>query len=289
MLQIEKAHIHKLLCAQNADAALLYLYLKDGNDPAQAQSKLGYTQTRFACAIATLRQLGLWAEEKQMRQPGEQPVYSEVDVLSAMDTDVDFRALYGEIQRLLGKNLNTEELKILLGFVRYLGLPADVIVLLVCYCKDQAKKLGKARNPGLRTIEKEAYKWADMGIDTMEEAASYVKRQDLRFSQTGRIMEIMQIRGRTLTAPEKRYMKHWLDMDFQEEAISMAYERSCLNTGGLSWSYMNKILESWHNQNLHTAQEIRKGDRKPTVPKGASGELGDAELAAIRKMMKKEG
>ena len=109
MLQIEKAHIHKLLCAQNPDAALLYLYLKDGNDPTQAQSKLGYTQTRYACATATLRQLGLWIEEKQVRQPGEQPVYSEVDVLSAMDTDVDFRALYGEIQRLLGKNLNTEE------------------------------------------------------------------------------------------------------------------------------------------------------------------------------------
>lgn len=286
MLQIEKAHIHKLLCAQNPEAALLYLYLKDGNDPDQAQSKLGYTQTRYACATATLRQLGLWIEEKQVRLPGEQPVYSEVDVLSAMDTDVDFRSLYGEIQRLLGKNLNTEELKILLGFVRYLGLPADVIVLLVCYCKDQAKKLGKTRTPGLRTIEKEAYKWADMGIDTMEEAASYVKQQEVRFSQTGRIMEIMQIRGRSLTAPEKRYMKNWLEMGFQEEAVSMAYERSCLNTGGLHWSYMNKILESWHSQNLHTAQEIQTGDRKPVVPKGASGELGDAELAAIRRMMK---
>ena len=36
MLQIEKAHVQKLLCAQNPDAALLYLYLKDGNDPKQA-------------------------------------------------------------------------------------------------------------------------------------------------------------------------------------------------------------------------------------------------------------
>ena len=286
MLQIEKAHIHKLLCAQNPDAALLYLYLKDGNDPEQAQTKLGYTQTRYACATATLRQLGLWIEEKQIRLPGEQPVYSEVDVLSAMDTDVDFRALYGEIQRLLGKNLNTEELKILLGFVRYLGLSADVIVLLVCYCKDQAKKLGKTRNPSLRAIEKEAYKWADMGIDTMEEAASYVKQQDLRFSQTGRLMEVMQIRGRTLTAPEKRYVKQWLEMGFLEDAVKLAYERSCLNTGGLHWSYMNKILENWHSHNLHTVQEIQSGDRKPVVPKGGTGELGDAELAAIQKLMK---
>ena len=285
MLQIEKSHIHKLLCAQNPDAALLYLYLKDGGDSRQAAQKLGYTETRYACAAATLHQLGLWTEQKETRLPGEQPQYSEVDVLQAMDTDVGFRALYGEVQRLLGKNLNTEELKILLGFVRYLGMSADVIVLLVCYCKDKAKKLGKTRNPSLRTIEKEAYEWAEKGIDTMEEAAAYTQQQNLRFSLVGRIMERLQIRGRNLTAPEKRYLKQWLEMGFEEETIGLAYERSCLNTGGLAWPYMHKILTSWHEQGLHTAKQVQ-GERKPGVPKGASGQLGDAELAAIQKLMK---
>ena len=286
MLQIEKAHIHKLLCAQSPDAALLYLYLKSGGEQAQAAEKLGYTDSRYACAWATLHQLGLWVEEKAARMPGEQPQYTEVDVLSAMDTDVDFRALYGEIQRLLGKNLNTEELKILLGFVRYLGLPADVIVLLVCHCKDEARKLGSKRNPTLHRIEKEAYKWADLGIDTMEEAAAYVRQQSQRFSMVGRIMEILQIRGRNLTAPEKRYLKQWLEMGFEEEVIGLAYERSCVNTGGLAWPYMHKILQSWHEQGLHKAAEIRN-ERKPNVvPKGASGQLGDAELAAIQNLMK---
>ena len=120
----------------------------------------------------------------------------------------------------------------------------------------------------------------------MEEAAAYVKRQQLRFSQTGRIMEILQIRGRNLTAPESRYIKQWLEMGFDEETIGLAYERSCLNTGGLAWPYINKILLSWHEQGLHTAQQVRGGERKPAVPKGASGELGDAELAAIQRMMK---
>lgn len=286
MLQIEKAHVHKLLCAQNPDAALLYLYVKDGGDPVQAKEKLGYTQARYACAAATLHQLGLWQEEKQVRLPGQQPQYTENDVLTAMDTEVDFRALLGEVQRLLGKPLNTEELKILLGFVRYLGMPADVITLLVYFCKDRAKKMGKTRNPSLRTIEKEAYAWAEKGIDTMEEAAAYIRQQNLRFSQVGRIMQILQIRGRNLAAGERNYLRQWLEMGFGEEAIGLAYEKSCLNTGGLSWPYMNKILRSWHEQGLHTPQQIRQGDRKPNVPKGASGELGEEELAAIQKMMK---
>jgi DnaD/phage-associated family protein len=203
-----------------------------------------------------------------------------------MDADLDFRALYGEVQRMLGRNLNTEELKILLGFVRYLGLPADVIVLLVHHCKERARKMGKTRNPSLQTIEKEAYAWAEQGIDTMEEAAVYTRQQELRFSRTGRIMEILQIRGRNLTAPESRYIKQWLEMGFDEQTIGLAYERSCLNTGGLAWPYMNKILQSWHEQGLHTLQQVQSGDRKPGVPKGAGGELGDAELEAIRNLMK---
>lgn len=286
MLQIEKEHVHKLLCAQNPDAALLYLYLKNGGAMNQAAQKLGYTESRYACAHATLRQLGLLAEEKQVRLPGEQPQYTELDVRSAMDLDMDFRALWGEVQRILGKNLTTEELKILLGFVRYLGMPAEVVVLLVCHCKEEARQKGRKHAPGLHRIEKEAYKWAEMGIDTMEEAAAYVKQQQLRFSKIGRIMEILQIRGRNLTAPESRYIKQWLEMGFDEETIGLAYERSCLNTGGLAWPYINKILLSWHGQGLHTAQQVRSGERKPAVPKGASGEMGDAELAAIQKMMK---
>jgi len=286
MLQIEKAHVHKLLCAQNPDAAFLYLYLKSGGSPVQAAQKLGYSESRYACASATLHQLGLWTEEKIQRLPGEQPQYTEVDVLSAMDTDMDFRSLYGEVQRLLGKNLNTEELKILLGFVRYLGLSADVIVLLVCHCKDEARRMGKKRGPTLHRIEKEAYKWAEMGIDTMEAAAAYTQQRNLRFSQVGRIMEILQIRGRNLTAPESRYVNQWLEMGFDEETIGLAYEKSCLNTGGLAWPYINKILTSWHEQGLHTAQQASNA-RKSVVPKGASGELGEEELEAIRKMMKK--
>lgn len=286
MLPIEKAHIHKLLCAQSPDAALLYLYIKAGNDVSAAQEKLGYSPSRYACAAATLRQLGLWAEEKQVRLPGAQPQYTETDVLDASNTDLDFRSLCDEIQRLLGKNLTTEEMKILLGFVRYLGLPSDVISVLVCYCKDRARRQGKTRNPSLRTIEKEAYAWAELGIDTMEDAARYIQQQNLRFSQAGKIMQVLQIRGRNLTAPESRYIRQWLDMGFDEQTIGLAYERSCLNTGGLSWPYINKILLRWHEQGLHTLSEIQSGDSKPSVPKGASGELGDAELEAIQKLMR---
>ena len=284
-IHIRESDVRKLLSAASPDAALLYIYLTAGNPMADAGRELSFSESRLSCAGATLRQLGLWDEEKVSRvAPGERPQYSEVDVLQAMDCDNSFRGLYGEIQRLLGRSLNTEELKILLGFVRYLGLSPDVISVLVCYCRDRARQKGSMRNPSLRTIEKEAYAWAEQGIDTVEEAAAFIQNQNVRNSRIGRLKNILQIRGRNLTAAEERYASSWLEMGFEESVISIAYERTCLNTGGLNWAYMNKILQRWHQQNLHTAEAVQNGDRKP-APKGASGELGAAELEAIQKVL----
>ncbi len=285
-IYIESGDVHKLLCAASADAALLYLFVQSGGAPQEAAATLHFTDRRYAMASATLRQLGLWPEErKSVVHAGERPNYSETDVVRAMDGDAGFRSLYGEVQRQLGRNLNTEELKILLGFVRYLGLPMDVISVLVCYCKERARQKGSNRNPSLRTIEKEAYAWAEQGIDTMEEAAAYIQNQTVRRSRLGRLQQLLQIRGRNLTAGEERYAQQWLDWGFDEEALSIAYERTCLNTGALSWAYMNKILSRWQEAGLLTGQQVRQGDKKP-VPKGASGQLGAAELEAIERVLK---
>lgn len=282
---VDRSSMQKLLSAASGDAALLYLYIQSGNDPAEAEKALRLTAGRYQCAAATLRQLGLWPEEKtRFIACGERPQYSEQDISSAMNQSGAFRRLYGEVQRLLGRTLNTEELKILLGFVRYLGLPEDVICVLVCYCKDRARQRGSLRNPSLRTIEKEAYAWAEQGIDTMEEAGAYIQNQNVRRSRIGELKKLLQIRGRELTAAEERYADTWLGMGFASDALAMAYERTCLNTGGMNWAYMNKILTRWHEAGLHTAQQVHSGDQKP-LPKGASGQLGQAELEAIQKVL----
>ena len=286
-LKISQKDMRLLLSAASPDAALLYLYIRSGNDWKNAGAELHMSESRLGCAEATLRQLGLMLDDRVSHiAPGERPSYSERDVLQAMDGDGDFRGLYGEVQRLLGRSLNTEELKILLGFVRYLGMTPELVSVLVCYCKDRARRKGSLRNPSLRTIEKEAYAWAERGIESVEDAAAFIQNENVRNSRISRLMGLLQIHGRSLTGAEERYAKAWLDMDLSEELISMAYERTCLNTGGLNWAYMNKILQRWHDQGLRTAEDVRTGDRKGAVPKGASGELGQAELEAIQRVLR---
>ena len=283
-ITVSETDLRKLLGAASPDAALLYLYISCGNDPDRAGEDLNLGASRLSCAAASLRQLGLWPEERTVRiAPGERPDYTERDVLTTMDSDASFRGLYGEIQRLLGRNLNTEELKILLGFVRYLNMPVEVIQMLVCYCKERVRRRGSNRNPSLRAIEKEAYAWAERGIDSIEEASAFIQSQNVRASRLSQLMNALQIRGRNLTPAEERYAISWLEMGFDNEAISMAYERTCLNTGGLNWAYMNKILQRWHGQGLHTAQAVQAGDKKAD-PRTERRPLDADEAAAIRKM-----
>ena len=286
-ITVSQTDMRKLLGAASPDAALLYLYISCGNDPDLAGDDLKLNASRLSMAAASLRQLGLWPEERTVHiAPGERPDYTERDVLTTMESDASFRGLYGEVQRLLGRNLNTEELKILLGFVRYLNMPVEVIQMLVCYCKDRARRRGSSRNPSLRAIEKEAYAWAERGIDSIEEASAFIQAQNVRNSRLAQLMDVLQIHGRNLTAAEERYAQSWLEMGFDNEAVSMAYERTCLNTGGLNWAYMNKILQRWHEAGLHTAQAVRAGDKKQNSRNDSNNSLDEDVAAAIKQMLR---
>lgn len=292
LLSIPLSDVRRLLGASSGDAALLYLYLRTGAEPCAAAEALRMPAHRVDAAMASLRQLGLWEEPKDrpvIRQAP--PVYTEADVTRAASRG--FGLLVGEAQRRLGRILSTEELKILLSLTDYLGLPAEVIGVLITYCIQRGRARGQSRAPSIRMIEKEAYYWADEGIDTLEEASFYMQSQLRKQSSVGQIQSRLQLSGRRLTAGEEKYILSWLDMGFSEDAISLAYEKTCLNTGGMKWPYCNSILKSWHEKNLHTVAEIEAGDVRPQnsrqkAPVGSAGqgELGVLERDAVARLLK---
>ena len=96
----------------------------------------------------------------------------------------------------------------------------------------------------MRIIEREAYRWADAGIDTMERAAAFIQEQNQREIRSLQIAELLGVQGRNLTQGEEKYLKAWADWGFSDEVIRMAYDKTCMNTGALKWPYMHSILKS---------------------------------------------
>ena len=271
---LTKENIRRLLAAGNGDSALLYLCrAAEFSDVAT-----GFSEPRLETAAALLRQLGL--DERmypKFLQPAELPEYSEDDVRRQMELPRSgFRKLVGEVQRCLGKVLNVEELKILLSMVEYLGLTAEVVNILVHYCVERNRTRGAGRMPSMRMVEKEAYRWADAQIDSVEKAAAFMQNQNTRNARMEELCRLLGISGRRLAPPEERYLQSWLDMGFEDDAISLAYEKTCENTGGLTWKYMSRILESWNSQGLYTVSQIKAHDRKPAAGRGGYQRHGEA-------------
>ena len=277
--------VRRILAAGSGDAALLYLCRTCG----LSDVVTGFSEARLTEAERLLRQLGAQQPDapRYLKGADERPEYSDNDVAAQLEPPQSpFRRLVGEVQRYLGKALSTEELKILLSMYQYLGLPTEVINMLVHYCVDRGRSRGSGRTPSMRNIEREAYRWADAGIDTMERAAAFIQSQLRRESRSRQITELLGIQGRVLTPGEEKYIQTWADWGFTDEVLRLAYDKTCMNTGALKWPYMHSILKSWNAQGLTTVEQISARDRKPGAPlKAGKGDF-QRHGQALSPMMK---
>ena len=225
---------------------------------------LDFSADRMRTALDQLRILGCWDNgEKPKNAPPPRPEYTQSDLEAALSVkDSSFRKFVGDVQCRLGRTLSTEELKILLGFLDYLRMPTEVASLLVAYCVERNRQKG-TRTPSMRSIEKEAYHWSDENIDSMETALQYIQTQNQIRTRISRLRHMMQIDDRKLTSAEEQYLTRWIGWGFPDDVIRLAYEKTCLNTGGLKWAYMNSILSAWQEKGLHTVQDINLGDGAP--------------------------
>ena len=130
-------------------------------------------------------------------------------------------------------------------------------------CEEFAEKYGEGRVPSMRYIEKEARKWVDREIYTMDRAEAYIRTEREKQDLVVQVKQVLQIRGRDLSATERKYINDWLDKGFGVEALAIAYDRTVIKTGHLQWKYMNSIVENWHKKDLHTPEEIEQGDVLP--------------------------
>lgn len=288
----------KLIAAHDGDTALLWLWLCRSGvyNGDRAAEELCRTLGEMDRAYEKLCRMGLYPITPDRKEtpssPAEElPQYTVSDVLRRSSEDGSFKAVLQEAERVLGRSLSSPDMKILFGIYDYLALPTEVIFVLLNYCTElYRQKYGPGRLPSMRSIEKEAYSWANNEILTLEQAEEFIEESRSRRSRAEEIKAALGIRGRELTPTERKYVFSWLDMGFSVDALSVAYDRTVTNTGSLKWNYMNKIVSSWHQKGIHTVQEIEEKDRRtPTPAKNTepNAPASQAELARLRSIYEK--
>lgn len=174
---------------------------------------------------------------------------SEIDAAAEVNEQIDY--MFKQAEKTLGRLLSTNDLELLYSFVDWLGLPVEVVTMLLNY----AAKLGKTDKRYLETL---AIDWAEREINTVDAVEIFMKEMEEIHSREHEIRSVLGIYDRALSQTEKKYIKLWTEKKISSELISEAYERTVNSTGKLSFAYMNKILISWSDSNITTKEQIKE-------------------------------
>ena len=267
-LSVPVSDADKLLACSNPLCLKVYIYLLRAAKPMSLQrmsEDLSIHPAELKKAAKELKTMGLMSASGKgviVAPADELPQYDAAYIAKRSTQDDAFRDLQKETENILGKPLSTADLNTLFGIYDQLGLPPEVICMMLMSCREEIEeRYGPGRLPTMRQIESQAYRWANMEIMTLEQAESYLVRRKEQKDAAKEIRRTLGITDRKLSKTEGEYIMRWLNMGFGSDAIAIAFDRTVTQTGGLKWAYMNRILESWHNMNLHTPEEINEGDR----------------------------
>jgi len=192
----------------------------------------------------------------------EKPTYKPDEVVDIIDNNEEVRQLILHAECIFGKTLSRGETATLLSFYDWLRLPFEVILMLLEHCAALSKT-------SMRYVEKVALSWADEGIDTIEKAKEYLVSSEKRSKINRKYKRLFSIVNRDLSDAEYAHIIQWTEnMELSQQMIKAAYEKTVLATGGVSFPYMNGILQSWYKKGFTKIEDIEEekcGREKPST------------------------
>ncbi|MBC8595988.1 DnaD domain-containing protein [Qingrenia yutianensis] len=193
------------------------------------KTKLGY-ETEFLSCTDT--------ENTADKKAHATPKYAAKDVTRCIQENDDMKNMYQIAQGILNRPLSTTEITTLYSMYDWLGLPREVVLMILEHCA----QIGKTN---MRYIEKVAVSWSEKGIDTLDKAKAHLRAaKEFNLVKT-KIKNIFQIKDRNFTETELKYISKWInDMSVDIDMIKKAYDVTVTNTQKLSYPYMTTVLQS---------------------------------------------
>ncbi|GMQ57513.1 DnaD domain protein [Vallitalea sediminicola] len=177
----------------------------------------------------------------------------KMDEITTFMSRQNYKQLIYITQKYLGKMLTQQDVNTLIGFNDWLGLPFEVIELLIEYCVSNNHR-------NMNYIEKVAINWADEGINTIAKAENRIETFNSNYFK---ILKSLGIGDRNPTPKQITYMKRWLnDYNLSIEIIIEACNRTMETINQPQFSYIDAIVKNWHKSNVKTLKNITDLDEK---------------------------
>lgn len=220
---------------------------------AQAQAALAYWERAGILTVgegvasAQARE----AAAKRRILASELPVYDGAEIaekLTQNESRIAF--LLEDCQRILQRTLSPTEISRLVALCDFCGIECKYLRLIFTYCASLGKRtFGYA--------EKMARNLFSEGIETVEALEIYISQKQEQKKLEAIVRSIGGLGARALTKKEESLLAEWTRAAYAEELLRLAYDICVNNTGKVSLPYMNTILVDWHQQGLHTVEQVQ--------------------------------
>ncbi|MBQ6267803.1 MAG: DnaD domain protein [Clostridia bacterium] len=179
----------------------------------------------------------------------EKPTSAEI--AARLEEAPELAELVREAQRMLGKTIGYNGLCTLLELHDHYGLPTEVLFMLIEYCVS----VGKTNYSYLAAVGAD---WGAREIDTLERAAEQIEALRSANSLWSGIARAAGLKNPRPTPKQADFLHRWQsEWGFDEAMILLAYEEMAEHTGKLSFTYMDKVLQRWHNEGLSTPAAVK--------------------------------
>lgn len=176
------------------------------------------------------------------------PDYSPAQ-LDAFAARQDTNWLLHAAESYLERMLKPADVQLLFFLHDELQFSNELILHLYEYCVSRGKKTASY-------IQKVALSWHEEGIDTVEKAEERSLQFDSCFTAVNRAFALNRAPG----ISERRFLNRWSAFGFSSDLIEEACSRALLSTSHPDFKYADKILERWHQNNVHTMTDVKKLD-----------------------------
>ena len=207
--------------------------------------------------------------------PAPAPTKKEytLDDIKNFRKDPDVSELFFIIETYLKHTLSSSDINIILYWYEELHFPTDLIEYLVEYCISKG-------HSSTRYMNKVAISWSESGITTVEQAK---ENASIHSQVYYAVMKALGISGRNLVDTEMNYIKKWSkEFGFDTQLISLACQRTISAIHQPSFEYVDSIMTSWHNNQVHTTEDVDKLDAAYNKTKKVTVNTADKPIGTKR-------
>ncbi len=184
-----------------------------------------------------------------------------LDEISTFRKDESISELFFIVETYIRHPLSESDVNTVLYWREELHFSNDLIVYLLEYCISKG-------HSSMRYLDKVAIGWHANNITTVEQAKEDAAIHSQAYYG---VMKALGITGRSLVESETAFIRKWTkEYAFDLALIQEACSRTISATHQPSFEYTDSILTSWHKNQAHTLEDVKRMDASYSKAKKTS-------------------